>query len=288
MNSITKRRLLTAVMILVLAVAFWLACAGMVNAAKKSFYVPIKATSVNAYQDGTSSSVTIDYKYFKNGLRKSIKYNDGDYSWKEVFKRNKNGYVTSRKDYDADGEWDGYYEVKFKKGYPSTAKYYTVYNGNKTLKTKYTFTYKKGKLVKEVVKTDNGDEGKTTTTITYWSNGNTKKAKSDNYTDTYDKHGNLTKSVYNSKYTSGTHTYKNTYKKGRLTKVVETMSIFDKEDQETSTSTTVTTYKYKTNKAGAVTEVVEARTWTGGGVTTTTKYKLKKFKVDKKFWKFFD
>ncbi|MBQ1407478.1 MAG: hypothetical protein IIY88_05035 [Eubacterium sp.] len=285
MNSInsSRKRMVSVVMVLVLAAAFWFACAGSVHAAAtKTFYRPVKIKTTHT-ESGYKYSSTEKRTYYANGLLKKESYGS-DYS--AEYKYNEKGYVSEIKS-KSEGKVTGLYTVEFKDGIPATAVMMGINDNDEMAEeSRIVLTYKNGVLSKEVVTYADGYKE----TNTYYPNGNRKKTKSNTSTATYNKKGDITKYSYTS--TNGkeknVETYKYTYKKGRVTKIVET----DKNtiNGKTTTIKRTTTYTYKLDKKGNVTKCtakvttkIGKKTYKSTNITT---YKYKKFKVEKKYWKF--
>ena len=282
--SLSKRRVLTVIMILALAMVFWFACTVKVNAAaKKTFNVVTEEKTTYKMNDGSTYSYTSTYQYFKTGLLKSITENDG---YKVVYTRDKSGVAKGIKYYGDEGKLTGETVNTIKKGKITASKYYSYFEGKKLVsKTKYIYT--KGKLSKTVV--TNAETGDTTTT-TYYSNGVRKSTTSKTTKIKYDKQGFTTSYKYTSGEYSEVSTYKNTYDKktGRVKKIVETTKTTNGDSSMTHNSTE--TYKY-TVKGGnvkkcEVTYKFKNSDGNEGTSSYTTTYNYKKVKVAKKYWKY--
>lgn len=243
MKKITKRYL-SVLLTFALVLALPLAATQEVNAASggKKVNQPVTITRTSSDpEDGTTTSTTT-YVYDKKGLKKQALYKDGsrtDYTY------SKTGIVKTWKDYDSKGvlESEGVNKIKGKKIRQSTS--YVVKNGQSVLEGTTTYKYKKGKVAKETYVSADGKESRVTT---YRKNGklstNTEVRPNIYSRDVYDKHGNITSSVYKNEFMTHTSNYVNTYKKGKLRKQVETSSYADEKGVVYNTSQETTVFSY--------------------------------------------
>ena len=205
--------------------------------------------------ESNGSSWSYEYSYDKKGrTKKMLDYQDGALSTKTVYSYNKKGLMTKEKQYnskkklisttkvkyDSKGNWtksSTTFTDKDRKTLVDTAKY--KYNGKKIKKAVYKYEY---------------DDGADTRTEEYYKNGIIKKVtvETENYSyvDTYDKKGNITKSVTKNSISEGVTTYK--YKDGL--KVSETYTTKDIQTGETNTYEY--TYDYKLDKNKNITESI--------------------------------
>ena len=282
-NLIRKKRMLSVLLIAVLAAAIWFVCAESVHAAAtKTFYKPTRIKTTHT-ESGYKYTSTQKLTYYDTGLLKKEVYEDG-YSAEYTY--NENGLIQEVKSI-SEGKVTGLYTVEFKDDGTATG---TMYGSNEddemVLESTSQLTYKDGLLAKEVV---NYVEDGIKETTTYYPNGQRKKIKSDTTTIKFNKKGDMTNYTYTSKdgKQKEVTTYKYTYKKGHPTKLIETQ----KNTVKGKTSTVKRTYTYtnKYDKKGNLTKcTVKVKTKIGKKTytsSTTTTYKYKKFKVEKKYWK---
>ena len=300
MNTIARKRILTVLLICVLAVAFWLTSAGNVHAAaKKTFNVVTKAvTEYETTDEDDPGKATVTFNYNSDGLIKSATDTMNMYGfsginsdWETVFKYDKNGLTKSAvAKYKGEDANKTVYTIK--KGKITASKYYDTQSGKQLIsKDKYTYNKKNGKLTK--VETKYMEDG-SKTTITYHSNGKPKKYTSNfitKQTIKFDKHGYPTSSkIYYDDGDSNIITLINTYdKKGRIKKIESYEDIVY--DGRSYTETETTTFNY-TTESGKITRVVQTThtvsDWGGHDIdetqVITTRYWHKKIKVAKKYW----
>ena len=78
-TGISKKRVLAALMILAIAMAFWFACAVRANAAAtKTINVVTEQKAVQKTEGGDGYTIISKYAYFKTGLLKSVTDEDPD------------------------------------------------------------------------------------------------------------------------------------------------------------------------------------------------------------------
>ena len=224
----------------------------------KTKYVVKSEANVQKNENNTNVSTTEKYEYYKNGLLKSKTDSEGS---KEIFKRNKKGYVIQKLRYDEKGQLSGWSENTYKynkKGLPIKMNVYDVSEGKKELSYSVAYTYyKKGALKKEVI---TYPEGGSETTVFNKKGNITDRIYSDkNYTSIkkhalkYDKNGNLINDTNNITWKDGTYTgskivtesFRYTYgKKKTIKRSVNTVVVkYDTGETETEVSTTQFTYK---------------------------------------------
>lgn len=298
MQNKALRRVLSIILSLAVFIVFPLSFTQEVQAAStKTFYVTTQYKNVTTSSNGSKSTSTSKQTYDKNGLRTSSLYssNSGDYSYesKTVYKHNKRGYISAVKVYDKDGKLTDNMSYSYKynsKGLPVTQKTYRISSGNKTLVSTGTITYYTNGVTKKESSKDT-DGGSVVTT--YYSSGVLKSYK---YTaadgsvsvQTFDKKGSQIS--YKSNGYSEVHSTMKYDKKGNLVKDVYTVtsSYEGQETEYTVTETTTYTYDSHKNVTKSVTKIVN--TMPDGSTDTSTRTytaKYKAVKVAKKFWRFF-
>ena len=253
----------------------------------KSVYVITKISS--SYKDyfGSGHDTTV-YTYYKNGLIKTRKTEDG----KELYKRDSNGIVTSYTAYNSRGKKESYKKNIIKDGKIVESRDYYYVKGKRKLGLIVKYTYDEaGRLIHEE---SSGDAGPTRSTD-YDAYGHvltqiTTQGDSSalvTHKLQIDKHGNITKDVLKEKRTySGdpkTYTEKATEisrftytRKGKIKKYV----YYTKGSKDRTTVTC--TY----NKAGRLTKIVSiSKNSDGTSERQEEKFTYKKLKVSKKYLK---
>jgi len=253
---------------LVIAVPFTAFTQKASAASKKTKYVVTQQTRIAKDEDGKEAATVTKMQYDKNGLLKTRIYSGGD---KEVYTRNKKGYVTTVKEYDSTGKlidtWGYTYKYDKKGNRIEQTRYYYEDNVKKTGSTyKYT-NYKNGKVKKQTYV--DGDYS---------------------WVITYNKKGDATSDVDKGKTYIDTNKYTYKYdKKGNPVKEVRTYT--GKDSDGTYSNVTTTTYKYTYDKHKNIKKAVITEVYKSGNNTSTETwtmlYKYKKVKVPKKFLKFF-
>ena len=260
----TKRsgRFLSVLLALMVCVVFTVPFTQVADAAsKKTFYVPTKITNSYTF-DGQTDTFTTTYKYNKNGLRTTAKFNDGS---KTTYKRNKKGVIKSWKTTDKKGK--------------------TTASG--------TCKIKGSKIVSEKIYSYNGKKKTLNSTITYTFSGNTLTREESVYSDgdrfisEFDSNGNVTKDVLFMKGGSTMTTVHAIKVDDHGNVISDVQTITNVFDGNTSTDVVTTNTVYTYNKAGKITNEVSTTTNSDGKVTSTstTAYKYKKVKAAKKYWK---
>ena len=267
MKKNTKRYLsLLLTLALVLTIPF--AFTQEASAASKKGKTKYVVTSTTRISE--DEIFTYKCNYYKNGLIKEEVFSD---SSKNVFSRNKKGYMTAFTEYNAKGE-RGYAESFTyqynKKGQPAKKTIYIVSHNENGGTESFTY-YKNGKLKKSVYQSPEGDYS---------------------YTVTFNKKGHVTSTVSKGQGSLYVEKYSYKYdKKGNPTKIVSTETW--NESGNSGSSTKTEKYKYKYDKHKNIKQAVITTTGTNDSGkpykdVTTYKYKYKKVKVPKKYLKVFD
>ena len=211
----------------------------------------------HSFSSATGNKSKTVYKYKNGNHVKSIYYSNGKKASSTRYAYDKKGNMKEYSEYDAKGKLIHTTTItNDMKGFP--CKYVKIY-ADKSKKKEITTiksTYKSGKVVKRVSKhTADGETKTTTSTFTYYKNGNTHTSKEKGpdslYEYEYDSKGRIIKHSSSTKYAKSETIYEYN-KKGDTSKSV---SKYTSQSGITNESTTVYSYKY--DKNGNISECVE-------------------------------